>query len=85
MMSIIKANLPVLVVILPLFLAFILPLFDCRIKLVEGLVISVETLWLLGAVYLASIVLLYATPIIYNMGGWEAPWGIQLKVDNLGA
>lgn len=86
MMSTITANLPVFVVIIPLFVAFILPTFSRRRKLVEGLVISTETLWLIGAGYLASMVLLQnGEPIIYNMGGWAAPWGIELKVDSLAA
>lgn len=86
MRSLIATNLPVFVVIIPLFIAFILPTFARRIKLVEGLVISVETLWLIAAGTLASIVLLQnGIPIIYSMGGWIAPWGIELKVDSLGA
>lgn len=84
MISAITLNLPVFIVIIPLSLAFILPTFARRIKLVEALVISIETIWIFGAVYLASIVLLQnGVPIIYNMGGWEAPWGIELKIDNL--
>lgn len=86
MISAITTNLPIFVIIIPLFIAFILPTFSRRMKLVEGVVISTETLWLLGAGYLASVVLLQnGTPIIYNMGGWAAPWGIELKVDSLGA
>lgn len=82
----IKTNLPVFVVIIPLFIAFILPTFARRIKLVEGLVISVETLWLLSAGYLAYMVLLQkGIPIIYSVGGWTAPWGIELKIDSLAA
>ena len=86
MISAIKTNLPVFVVIIPLIIAFILPTFARRIKLVEGLVISVETLWILAAGYLAYIVLLQnGIPIIYSMGGWAAPWGIELKIDSLSA
>ncbi|HZJ84406.1 MAG TPA: monovalent cation/H+ antiporter subunit D family protein [Syntrophomonadaceae bacterium] len=86
MMTAITDNLSVFVVILPLFIAFVLPTFARRMKLVEGLVISVETLWLIGVGYLASIVLMQkGLPIIYKLGGWEAPWGIELKVDSLGA
>ena len=84
MISMIKTNLPVFVVIIPLFIAFILPTFARRIKLVEGLVISVESLWLIAAGYLAYMVLLQnGVPIIYSMGGWAAPWGIELKIDSL--
>lgn len=86
MIEAIKINLPVFVVIIPLFIAFILPTLASRLKLVETLVISVESLWLLAAGYLAAIVLLSnSVPIIYNMGGWEAPWGIELKIDSLAA
>lgn len=86
MISVMKINLPVFVVIIPLFIAFILPTFARCMKLVEGLVISTGVLWLLAAGYLASIVLLNdSTSIIYSMGGWTAPWGIELKVDSLAA
>lgn len=83
-MSSIATNLPVYIIIIPLFLAFMLPTFARRIKLVEGLVISIDTIWFLGAAYLASIVLLQnGAPIFYSMGGWNAPFGIELKVDSL--
>ena len=86
MISTIKTNLPIFVVIIPLFIAFILPTFARRLKLVEGLIISVETLWLISAIYLAYLVLLQnGTPIIYSLGGWVAPWGIELKVTSLSA
>lgn len=86
MISSITSNLPVFLIIIPLFLAFIIPTFARRLKLVEGLVISIEFIWLLGAVYLASIILKQSgQPIIYSMGGWQAPWGIELKIGSLSA
>jgi len=86
MISAIETNLPVFVVIMPLFIAFVLPTFARRLKLVEGLVISIESLWLLSVVYLSSMVLLQnGIPIIYSVGGWTAPWGIELKIDSLAA
>ena len=86
MMATITANLPVFVVIAPLFVAFILPTFAHRLRLVEGLVMAVEALGLLGAGYLASLILLQkGIPIVYSMGGWSAPWGIELMVGNLSA
>jgi multicomponent Na+:H+ antiporter subunit D len=86
MIATITSNLPIFIVIIPLFIAVLLPVLSRRIKLVEGLVISTETIWLLAAGYLASMVLLQnGIPIIYNLGGWLAPWGIELKVDSLGA
>lgn len=86
MTAAITANLPVFVVIAPLFVAFILPPLARRMRLVENLVIFIEVLGLVGAGYLVSIVLRQkGIPIIYQLGGWPAPWGIELKVGSLGA
>jgi multicomponent Na+:H+ antiporter subunit D len=86
MIETITANLPVFVVIIPIFIAIILPIFARRIRLVEGLVIFAEVLWLISIGYLVSIVLKQnGVPIVYSMGGWVAPWGIELKVGNLAA
>ena len=80
------ANLPVFVVIAPLFVGFILPTFSRRMRLVEGLVILVEALGLVGAGYLAFIVLAQkGVPILYSLGGWPAPWGIELVAGSLEA
>lgn len=86
MTAAITANLPVFVVIAPLFIAFILPTFARRMRLVESLVILAEVLGLVGAGFLASILLARkGIPIIYPLGGWPAPWGIELEVGSLGA
>mgnify|MGYP000955023387 CR=1 FL=1 len=86
MISAMKMNISVFVIVIPLFIAFVLPTFGHHLKLVEGLVLSTETIWLLGAGYLASVVLLKdGIPIIYSLGGWAAPWGIELKIDSLAA
>jgi len=53
-MSSVTANLPVLVVIAPLFVAFILTTFARRIRLVEGLVIFIGILGFVGAGFLAA-------------------------------
>ena len=85
MISSITTNLPVFVVIAPLFVAFILTTFARRIRLVEGFVIFIEVLGLTGAGILAVNVFIKNIPIIYQMGGWSAPWGIELKIGNLSA
>ena len=86
MTAAITANLPVFVVIAPLFVAFVLPTFARRMRVVEGLVIFAEALGLVGAGYMATIVLAQkGIPIIYSLGGWQAPWGIELEVGSLGA
>lgn len=85
MMASIINNLPIFVVIAPLFVAFTLPTFARRLRLVEGLVIFVQALGLATAGYLAFIILQKGMPIIYSLGGWSAPWGIELQVGSLGA
>ncbi|NLJ84940.1 MAG: monovalent cation/H+ antiporter subunit D family protein [Firmicutes bacterium] len=86
MTAAIRANLPVFAVIAPLFVAFVLPTFARRTRLVEGLVIFVQAVGLWGTAYLARLVLAQGgLPIIYEVGGWSAPWGIELVVGNLGA
>ena len=85
MTTLIRANLPVLVVIAPLFVAFILPPLARRIRLVEALALLGAVLGLGGAGYLASIVLTQQeNPFIYQLGGWPAPWGIELVAGSLG-
>ncbi len=85
MTAAVKAHLPVFVVVAPLFVSFVLSPFAKRLRLVETLVIAVEALGLLGAVYLAGVILAgKGVPIIYSVGGWPAPWGIELWVGNLG-
>ena len=86
MTATIISNLPVFVVIAPLFVAFVLSTFARRIRLVESLVIAVLALGVLGAGYLASLVLMQnGIPISYSMGGWPAPWGIELVAGSLSA
>jgi len=86
MTATIISNLPVFVVIAPLFVAFVLSTFARRIRLVESLVIAVLALGVLGAGYLASLVLMQnGIPITYSMGGWPAPWGIELVAGSLSA
>lgn len=77
-------NLPAFVVIAPLFVAFILPTLARRNRLVENMVVFVEIIALMGAAYLAILLTRQnGVPISYAMGGWSAPWGIRLIVDNL--
>ena len=85
MKALIRANLPVLVVIAPLFVAFILPPLARRIRWVEALALLAAVLGLGSAGYLASIMLRQkGLPLLYQLGGWPAPWGIELVADSLG-
>jgi len=83
--SSVTANLPVLVVIAPLFVAFLLTTFARRIRLVEVLVVFIGILVLVGAGFLAAGVSINKSAIMYQVGGWPAPWGIELKAGSVGA
>lgn len=86
MTAAIQAHLPVFVVIAPLFVSFVLSPMARRFRLVQGLVVGVEALGLLFAAYLAGMVIAAkGVPIIYSLGGWPAPWGIELRAGSLGA
>ena len=85
MISSVTANLPVLVVIAPLFVAFLLTTFVRRIRLVEALVVFIGILALAGAGFLAAEVFINKSAIMYQAGGWPAPWGIELKAGSVGA
>ncbi|WP_076539604.1 monovalent cation/H+ antiporter subunit D family protein [Shewanella sp. UCD-KL21] len=77
------AHLPILQVVVPLMAA---PLcwFLNRSKLVW-----VFSLLVCAATCANSILLLIEVmksgPIIYELGGWEAPWGIEFRIDKLNA
>ena len=84
MIDTITANLPIFIVILPLFVAFILPTILRKVRLVEALVFLVGLLFAVGTVWLAFILMnRNGVPIPYEPGGWSAPWGIELKAGNL--
>ena len=83
MPAVITANLPVFLIILPLIAAFILPTIARRQRLQENLLLVVGSLGLLGAGYLVYLVMHGGISSVYQMGGWPAPWGIELQVDNL--
>ena len=77
------AHLPVLQVIVPL-LAAPLCLFLTRSRLVWGFALAVSALAFLISCLLLQQVMSSGT-IIYEMGGWEAPWGIEYRIDPLNA
>lgn len=87
MISALQSHLPILPVITLLFVAYTLSICASRrYRLVESLVIGAEVVTLLGALYIARLVLWRdGSPIIYSAGGWPAPWGIELSVGGLAA
>jgi multicomponent Na+:H+ antiporter subunit D len=87
MISALRSHLPILPVITLLFAAYTLSICARRrYRLVELLVIGAEIVVLVGALYIARLVLWRdGSPIIYSAGGWTAPWGIELSVGGLAA
>jgi len=86
MIETITDNLSVLLVILPLFAAFLLPVFSGKTKFADYMAIAVGVLFFIGAGYLTVVVLgQNGADITYSLGGWTAPWGIELKTGGLSA
>ncbi|WP_153914002.1 monovalent cation/H+ antiporter subunit D family protein [Shewanella sp. TC10] len=77
------AHLPILQVVIPLMAA---PLcwFLNRSKLVWIFALLVCSATFLNSVLLLIEVMKSGT-IIYELGGWEAPWGIEYRIDKLNA
>jgi multicomponent Na+:H+ antiporter subunit D len=77
------AHLPILQVIVPLLAAPLCLLFSrSRLVWLFALIVS-------GLAFLISVLLLQQVmdsgTIIYALGGWEAPWGIEYRIDHLNA
>ena len=77
------AHLPILQVIVPL-MAAPLCLFLTRPRLVWLFAIFISGLAFLISSLLLQQVMTSGT-IIYELGGWEAPWGIEYRIDQLNA
>lgn len=76
-------QLTILLVVIPLIFAPITALFkDHNISWFITLMVSV-------ACFILSIIILYdvidGTHLIYELGGWSPPWGIEYKIDSLNA
>ena len=76
-------HLPVLVVLLPLFAAPLCVLID-RARPAWLLSLIASFLSLAAAITLLMQVSRSGT-IRYELGGWAAPWGIEYRIDLLGA
>ena len=72
---------PILVVIVPLFISFIVFLFSLVKHRLEWPLTVVAT----TISFLISLSLLYRViqngPISYRLGGWAPPWGIEYRID----
>lgn len=79
----IMEHLPVLVVIIPLLAAPLCVLLDHpRLAWLAALAAS----WLSFAAAIGLVMQVSASgPISYLLGGWDAPWGIEYRIDMLGS
>lgn len=70
-------HLPVLLIVTPLFFAFLLPVFSMYIER------KYKSLTLLGTLTITALAIasFYTVPNIYPVGGWQAPLGIILVID----
>ncbi|SCV63565.1 Na(+)/H(+) antiporter subunit D [Anaplasma phagocytophilum] len=79
-----KDHLVILQVLLPLLSATVCSLLRCRVSLIQMFTCGVVT----GS-FLISLLLFFQVysgqPIIYKVGGWGLPYGIELRVDLLSA
>lgn len=79
------AHFPVLVVVVPLFFAYLMPLIT---RWAKDWVIP-ASLGALTFVFAASLHMLFQVmrsgPFTYHMGNWAPPWGIEFSVDYLAA
>ena len=76
---------PIIVLLAPLLTAFVLPLLgQWRRVAVFPLALAALGTGCGAAVFTAQHVLSHG-PIVYHLGGWPPPWGIELQVDTLSA
>ncbi len=77
------ANLPIIVIIIPLLAAIIIPVAAMAERRVAWIIAVIASL----CSFLSALALLCAVlkdgPISYWLGGWEPPWGIEYTVDYL--
>ncbi|MDW7651254.1 MAG: proton-conducting transporter membrane subunit [Bacillota bacterium] len=76
---------PVLVIVIPLFFAYLMPLLARWFKdLVVPAALGALTIIFVISLYMAHQVMVTG-PFSYQLGNWAPPWGIELTVDYLAA
>ena len=84
-MNVHQSGIPVLIVAGPLFAAFLLPLVGWW-RRAWAFPIAIAALSLsFGASVVTAQRVLSTGPVHYFMGGWTPPWGIEFRIDPLGA
>ena len=84
-MNIHQSPLPILVIIVPLLAAFMLPVLGWWKRAVVYPITVLVLAFSFGTSLLVAVEVTRAGPLQYFLGGWEPPWGIEYRVDHLGA
>ncbi len=80
---------PILAIVIPLFAAFLMPVVSIiarrfGVKRMQGwFVVAVMLLTLVIVASMAPDIWGGKAPVIYKLGGWSPPWGINLSIDGL--
>ena len=84
-MNIHQSHLPVLIVVIPLVFSLIIPVVGWwKRNWCQPLVVTALALALISSVGAAYSVVVDG-PLSYYLGGWDPPWGIEYRIDHLGA
>ena len=84
-MNVHQSALPVLIVAAPLLTAFVLPVLGWWKRAAVFPLALAALVFAFGASIAATREVLANGPVQYFMGGWAPPWGIEYRIDHLGA
>jgi len=76
---------PIIVLLAPLLTAFVLPLLGQRCRVAVFPLALTALITSCGAAVFTAQQVRSHGPIVYHLGGWPPPWGIELQVDTLSA
>lgn len=82
----ISGQFPILIVVTPLILSFILNVVGLwNRRFCFPIVLITLSVCLVFAIGIVDMVMKYGEPIHYHLGGWDPPWGIEYFIDHLNA
>ena len=84
-MNVHQSAIPVLIVAAPLLTAFMLPVLGWWKRAAVFPVALAALVFTFGTSIAAAREVLANGPVQYFMGGWAPPWGIEYRIDHLGA
>ena len=84
-MNVHQSAIPVLIVAAPLITAFVLPVLGWWKRAAVFPLTLAALVFTFGAAIAVAREVLANGPVQYFMGGWAPPWGIEYRIDHLGA